>query len=108
MKKIWILILWLCSLSLVWNFTQANDYEYSNLNISAYILEDWTMNITEKYTANFFVSKHGIFRTIPLNYTVAWNQFHINISDVNVEWKTFTTDTSNWKLQSKFEILIKL
>lgn len=101
MKKIWILILWLCSLSLVWNFTQANDYEYSNLNISAYILEDWTMNITEKYTANFFVSKHGIFRTIPLNYTVAWNQFHINISDVNVEWKTFTTDTSNWKVTIK-------
>ena len=101
MKKLWLLILWLFTIFFAWNFTHATEYEYKNLSITAHILEDWTVNVTEKYTADFFVSKHGIIRTIPLNYTVAWNQFHIDISNVNVEWKTFTTNTSNWEVSIK-------
>ena len=101
MKKLWLLILWLFTIFFAWNFTHATEYEYKNLSITAHILEDWTVNVTEKYTANFFVSKHGIIRTIPLNYTVAWNQFHIDISDIDVEWKTFTTNTSNWEVEIK-------
>ena len=76
------------------NFTNAKDYEYTNLDINADVLIDWTINVLETYTANFFVKKHGIFRTIPLNYSVDWNKFHIDISNINVEWKKFTTQRS--------------
>lgn len=112
MKKIWIFILWLCSLSLVWNFTQANgDYEFTNLDITANILNDWTINVKEDFTANFFVQKHGIIRDIPLNYTVWWKKFlnftfwwddfHIEISNINVQWKKFTTSKNNWEIEIK-------
>ena len=101
MKKLWLFILWLFAVFFVWNFTHANDYEYKNLNISAHILEDWTVDITEKFTADFFVNKHGIIRTIPLNYTVAWDQFHIDISNINVEWQTFTTNQTDTEREIK-------
>ena len=102
MKKLWLFILWLIALLFAWNFSIANnEYEYTNLNISADVLEDWTVKVTEKFTANFFVHKHGIIRTIPLNYTVAWDEFHIDISDINVEWKRFSTGISNWEVSIK-------
>lgn len=112
MKKIWIFILWLCSLSLVWNFTQANnEYEYTNLDITANILIDGTINVKENFTANFFTQKHGIIRDIPLNYTVWWKKFlnftfwwydfHIDVSNINVQWKKFTTNKNNWEIEIK-------
>jgi hypothetical protein len=68
MKKIWLFILSLFTIILVWNYSQANnEYEYTNLDITANILNDGTINIEEDFTANFFVSKHWIIRTIPLN-----------------------------------------
>ncbi len=84
-----------------WNFTQAKDYEYTNLNITADILIDWTMNIKENFTANFFVQKHGIIRDIPLNYSVKWNKFHIDIYNVNVDLKQFTISTTNKNVSIK-------
>lgn len=112
MKKFWIFILWLCSLSLVWNFTQANnEYEYTNLDITANILIDGTINVKENFTANFFTQKHGIIREIPLNYTVWWKKilnftlwwddFHIDVSNINVQWKKFTTSKNNWEIEIK-------
>ena len=101
MKKIWILILWLCSIFLVWNFTQAKDYEYTNLSITANILEDWTIKVNEDFTADFFVSKHWIIRDIPLNYSVEWKDFHIEVSDIRVPWKNFTTSKNNWNIEIK-------
>ncbi len=101
MKKIWILILWLFSLFFIWSFTQAKDYEYSNLDITANILEDWTIDIEEDFTANFFVNKHWIIRDIPLNYSVEWNDFHIEVSNINVEWKKFKTSKNNWNIEIK-------
>ena len=101
MKKIWLLILWLCSLFFLWNFTQAKDYEYTNLDITADVLIDWTINVKEDFTANFFVDKHGIIRDIPLNYSVGWYKFHIDVSNFNVEWKNFTTSNNNWNIEIK-------
>ena len=52
MKKLWLFILWLCALVFTWNFSIANnEYEFTNLNISANILEDWTIKVTEKIVA---------------------------------------------------------
>ena len=79
------------------NFTNAKDYEYTNLDINADVLIDWTINVLETYTANFFVKKHGIFRTIPLNYSVQGNKFHINISDIKVNGKKYTTSRNKWE-----------
>ena len=101
MKKIWIFILSLFTVILVWNFTQAKDYEYTNLDITANILIDWTIDVKEDFTTNFFVEKHWIIRDIPLNYSVEWKDFHIEISNINVQWKNFTTSKNNWKIEIK-------
>ncbi len=101
MKKFWLIILGLCSVFFVWSFVQAKDYEYTNLDITADILIDWTMNVKEDFTANFFVSKHWIIRDIPLNYSVWWKDFHIDVSNINVQWKKFTTSNYNWNVEIK-------
>ena len=95
MKKIWLFILWLCALFFAWNFTNAKDYEYTNLDITANILIDGTIDVKENFTANFFVNKHWIIRDIPLNYSVWWKDFHIDVSNINVQWKNFTTNKNN-------------
>ena len=101
MKKFWLIILGLCSIFFVWSFTHAKDYEYTNLNITANILNDGTIDIEEDFTANFFVNKHGIIRNIPLNYSVWWKNFHINISNIYVQWKKFTTSKNNGNIEIK-------
>ncbi len=101
MKKLIVSILWLCTLFIVWNATQAKDYEYRNLNITADILKDWTINVIEDYTADFFVNKHGIIRDIPFNYSVDWKRFHIDISKIDVIWKKFTTSENTDKVSIK-------
>lgn len=101
MKKVVLGIFWLCSLFLIWNSVQARDYEYKNLDITANILEDWTINVLEDYTADFFVKKHGIIRDIPFNYSVDWKRFHIDISNIDVEWKKFKTTKERDKVSIK-------
>lgn len=102
MKKIWLFILSLFTLSCVWNLTQANnEYEYTNLDITANILNDGTIDVNENFTADFFVSKHWIIRDIPLNYSVWWKSFHIDVSNINVQWKNFTTSKNNWNIEIK-------
>lgn len=102
MKKIWIFILSMFAVIIVWNYTQANnEYEYTNLDITANILIDWTIDVKENFTANFFVKKHGIIRVIPLNYSVLDYPFHIDISNINVAWKKFTTSKINWEIEIK-------
>ena len=102
MKKICLLILWLISLSFAWNLTRANsEYEYTNLDITANILSDGTINVKEDFTANFFVSKHWIIRDIPLNYSIDGKIFHIEVSNINVQWKNFTTSKNNSNIEIK-------
>jgi len=101
MKKFWVFILGLFAIFFACNFTQAKDYEYTNLDITANILEDWTINVIEDFTANFFVNKHWIIRDIPLNYSVWWKDFHIEISNIYVQWKTFKTSKNNWNIEIK-------
>ena len=102
MKKIWLFILSLFTIILVWNYSQANnEYEYTNLDITANILKDWTIDVKEDFTANFFVSKHWIIRTIPLNYSVEWKDFHIKVSHIDVEWKKFKTNRTDKEREIK-------
>ena len=102
MKKFWLFILGLFSLLFAWNPTRANnEYEYTNLDITANILNDGTINFEEEFTTNFFVSKHWIIRDIPLNYSVWWKDFHIEVSNINVQWKNFTTSRNNWNIEIK-------
>lgn len=77
-------------------FTFAENFVFTNLGISADILIDWTINVSETYTADFFTKMHGIFRTIPLNYSVEWDKFHIDVTNINVSWKKFKTSESKW------------
>ena len=102
MKKFWLFIISLFAIFLVWNYTQANDeYEYTNLDITANILEDWTINVKEDFSVDFFVNKHWIIRTIPLNYSVEWKDFHIKVSNIGVEWKKFKTNRTDKEREIK-------
>ena len=93
-KQCWLIILWLIFSV---GITNAAEYVYTNLDINADVLIDWSMNVSETYTANFYVKKHGVFRNIPLNYSVDWNKFHIDISNINVVWKKYSTTRKLWE-----------
>lgn len=101
MKKIWLFVLSLFSIVFTCNFTQAKDYEYTNLDITANILNDGTIDVAENLTANFFVNKHWIIRDIPLDYSVDWNGFHVEVSDITVEWKSYSTSEYDWNIEIK-------
>lgn len=82
-------------------FTQAKDYEYTNLDIQADIKIDGTIDVTETYTANFLEKKHGIIRSIPLNYTVEDTDFHIDLDYIRVDWNKFSNYTENGEMNIK-------
>lgn len=104
-KIIKTLLLVFISVFAIWfNFNQTNannEYKYTNLNVIGDIKIDWTIDVTEEFTADFFVSKHWIIRNIPLNYSVDWYPFHIEVSNIDVKWKKFTTSKSNWSIDIK-------
>lgn len=100
-RKFWLGVLWFALLFLVWNFTQAKDYEYTNLDIQADVKIDGTIDVTETFTTNFLKKKHGIIRFIPLNYTVENTDFHINLDYVRVDWNKFITYTEDWGMNIK-------
>ena len=92
-------------ISLLWTFflshTYAIDYEYKDLEITANVLIDWTINVKEDYLAEFYTSKHGIIRSIPEIYSVNGQWFRINISNIDVKWHKFNTSKNNWELSIK-------
>lgn len=104
MKKIgksWFVFFWVFSLLFVWNLTLAKDYEYTNLNIQADVKIDWTIDVTETFTANFLKKKHWIIRFIPFNYSVEDTDFHIDLDYIRVDWNKFTTYTEDWGMNIK-------
>lgn len=90
-RKFWLIILWFVSFIFVWNFTQAKDYEYTNLDIKADVKIDGTIDVTETFTANFLKKKHWIIRFIPFDYEVWGDYFHIDLSFIRVDWNNFST-----------------
>lgn len=80
----------------------TKEYEYTNLEISADVKIDWTVDVVENYTADFFVPKHWIIRNIPVNYEAWWGELHINISDIDVKWHKFSSNISKW------DVIIKI
>lgn len=69
------------------------DYYYEKLDITANVWLDWIVDVKENFTVKFNTEKHGIIRTIPLS--------NIDISDVNVKWKTFNTNKEDWSINIK-------
>jgi hypothetical protein len=55
------------------------------LDIYADVKIDGTIDVNETFTADFNVRKHGIIRSIPLNYTVEDTDFHIDLDYVRVD-----------------------
>ena len=99
--KICLLFIWFNLCLFFCNFTQAIDYEFKNLDIQADVKIDWTVDIKETFTTNFYKRKHWIIRVIPLNYSVQWKDFHIDISDVDVKWSKFVTSKNGWEFEIK-------
>lgn len=78
-----------------------NNYEYviSNYNIDMIVNENNTFDITETIAAYFKVSKHGIFRKIPLKNSItrldgtkSKNKAQISNISVNEDYTTYNED----------------
>lgn len=81
------------------------DYVIDNYDVDIIVNENNTLDITETITAYFNVSKHGIFRTIPLKNTVtrldgttSKNRTQVTNLSVNNEY-TKTKENGNLKIQ---------
>ena len=99
--KICLLLVWSVSCLSILNFAHASDYEYTNLDIYADVKIDGTIDVNETFTADFNVRKHGIIRSIPLNYTVEDTDFHIDLDYVRVDWNKFSTYREDGSLNIK-------
>ena len=78
---------------------KSNDYVIDKYDINIIVNENNTFDITETITAYFNVSKHGIFRTIPLKNTVTrldgtTSTNRAQVSNVSVD-KNYTTTREN-------------
>lgn len=94
------------------NLTPSQNYQYSSYDyvidkydINIIVNENNTLDITEKITAYFNISKHGIFRTIPLKNTItrldgttSTNRTQITNVSVDNEYTT-SRENGNYKLQ---------
>ena len=69
-----IFVILMCFMFLISNqslaVTSTNEYTIQSYNINMIVNEDNTFDITENITVYFNVSKHGIFRKIPLKNSV--------------------------------------
>lgn len=86
---------------------QYNSYEYviDKYDINIIVNENNTFDITETITAHFNVSKHGIFRTIPLKNkitrldgTTSTNRTQVTNVSVNNKYTT-SKENGNYKLK---------
>ena len=73
-KKIIGVIIFILSFILI-SFLPNNSYAVTDYVINSYdinvkVNENNTFDITETITANFYMRKHGIIRTIPLKNTI--------------------------------------
>ena len=83
----------------------SRDYVIDKYDINIIVNENNTFDITETITAYFNVSKHGIFRTIPLKNTIvrldgttSTNRTQVSNISVDNEFKKIRTN-GNYKLQ---------
>ena len=94
------------------SLTPSKNYQYSSYDyvidkydINIIVNENNTFDITETITAYFNVSKHGIFRTIPLKNTItrldgttSTNRTQVTNVSVDNEYTT-SRENGNYKLQ---------
>ncbi len=71
------------------------DWYIDNFDVRAEILADGGLTVTETITAVFNVPKHGIYRTIPIHYNVAFHQYSLRFRLVSV------TDAAGTDRQTK-------
>ena len=83
----------------------SRDYVIDKYDINIIVNENNTFDITETITSYFNVSKHGIFRTIPLKNTIvrldgttSTNRTQVSNISVDNEFKKIRTN-GNYKLQ---------
>ena len=94
------------------SLTPSKNHQYSSYNyvidkydINIIVNENNTFDITETITAYFNVSKHGIFRTIPLKNTITrldgtTSTNHTQVTNVSVDNEyTASRENGNYKLK---------
>lgn len=108
-KRLVVAILFILSFILI-SFLPNNSYAVTDYVIDSYdidvkVNENNTFDITETITANFYIRKHGIIRTIPLKNTIerldgskSNNRVKITNLQVNNE---YSKSTSNGNLSIK-------
>lgn len=98
-----ILIIIMCFILLIPNKSlgviPTSEYTIQSYNINMIVNEDNTFDITENITAYFNVSKHGIYRKIPLQNSITRtdgtkSNNRAKITDINVS-ENYTTSNEN-------------
>ena len=87
------------------NNYKSYDYVITKYNIDIVVNENNTFDITETITAYFNVSKHGIFRTIPLKNSITrldgtTSKNRVQISNLSVD-NEYTTSRENGNYKIK-------
>ena len=59
------------------------DIDHSDVRLE--IQDDGTLDVTETIETQFFDSKHGIYRFIPIRYTVGFHQYALRFRLLEVE-----------------------
>ena len=108
MRKAKIIALFVAIFSpVLFNVSNASAYDYviDKYDIDMVVNENNSFDITEKITADFKVSKHGIFRTLPLHNEVkrvdgTTSRNRVKITDIAVsEQFTKSVEDDNLKLK---------
>ncbi len=68
--------------------TAQGDWHIDDFDVRVEVQSDGRLDVTETITAVFAVPKHGIYRTIPIHYNVAFHQYSLRFRLLDVTDET--------------------
>jgi len=89
---------------LLWAHASASAgwYSIQNFDVAIQLEEDGYMSVQEDIVVNFEEYRHGLYRTLPLQYSVSGYSYNIFVSDVWVAWYEYLNEW--WRPQTRIRI----
>ena len=95
MRRFCAAVVTVLTVSTVGVLRAQSDWHIEHFDVHTEIQADGGLRVTETITAFFSVPKHGIYRTIPIHYNVAYHQYSLRFKLLSV------TDADGAKRQVK-------